>query len=55
MKYIIWTHFDTGISQTIEAKNEDEAIEKAEENLESVEFKSQLLSNLQKGKSESIN
>jgi uncharacterized membrane protein len=49
MKFRVWTHYDTGIQQTIEARDEEEAINKAEENLERKSFAKQLRDNLQQG------
>ena len=51
-KYRVWTHFDTGYSQVVEAKDEDEACEIAKRRLECDElpdFDEQYHSNLQYG------
>ena len=48
-KYRVWTHFDTGVGQTIEARDEDEAIRKAGESMEREDFSEQIKDNLVMG------
>jgi hypothetical protein len=53
-KYKVWTHYDTGIMQTIEAESELEALAIAEERLEQDEFTDQLLLSMERGKTEIV-
>lgn len=45
----VWTHYDTGIGQTIEARDEEDAINKAQDNIERGDFSKQILGNLVQG------
>lgn len=51
-KFIIWTHYDTGIQQIIKAENEEDALKKAIKNLENENFEKQLRGNLQRGETD---
>jgi len=57
-KYKVWRHYDTGVAVIVTAKNEDEAMEKAEEMIENMppgEFNKQIYHNLQAGELDIMN